>query len=199
MDFYVNGEKIDITIESEKTVSDILKSFEAEAAKNEATTIGIKVNGEKIPAEEFDSLMHKPLEETQSIELNVLSKASLIDALKSSKSAFVELEGKLKEVPVLLQGGKEKEANAIIADFANNIDEFCHNVTMSALFPELYSSILIDGKAVSDFFEEFAPIIADFEQSMQTKDIVTSGDLCEYEIAPRLGIIAAAIDQCISN
>ena len=54
MEFYVNEEKIDITLENEKTIGDVLRSFEEEASKNDATTIGIKINGSSIPAEEFD-------------------------------------------------------------------------------------------------------------------------------------------------
>lgn len=70
---------------------------------------------------------------------------------------------------------------------------------MSALFPEVYSSIVIDGKSVTEFFEEFAPLAADFEQSLETKDTVTSGDLCEYEIAPRLELIAKAIEDSLKK
>ncbi|WP_407400944.1 hypothetical protein [Treponema sp.] len=193
MEFYVNGEKIDITLENEKTISDILKSFEEEAAKNEATTIGIKVNGETVPAESFETIVAQEIKEDTKIELNVLSKANLLDRLKTSKARFEELSGKMADVPVALQSGKDKEANTLIAVLADAIDEFCHTATLCALFPELYNSLIIDGKSITDFFEEFAPIIADFEQSLESKDTVTSGDLCEYEIAPRLSSIAASI------
>lgn len=195
MELFVNGEKIDITLEDEKTVGEVLKSFEKEAEKSDATTIGIFLNGKKVLADDFDEASKTPLEENTKIELTVLSKQDVIDSLEKSKDKFSSLAQKLPEVPVALQGGKDKEANTIIAELAEAIDDFCHTAALSALFPEVYSSIVIDGKSVTEFFEEFAPIAADFEQSLETKDSVTSGDLCEYEIAPRLELIAKAIED----
>lgn len=195
MELFVNGEKIDITLEDEKTVGEVLKSFEKEAEKSDATTIGIFLNGKKVLADDFDEASKTPLEENTKIELTVLSKQDVIDSLEKSKDKFSSLAQKLPEVPVALQVGKDKEANTVIAELAEAIDDFCHTAALSALFPEVYSSIVIDGKSVTEFFEEFAPIAADFEQSLETKDTVTSGDLCEYEIAPRLELIAKAIED----
>lgn len=195
MELFVNGEKIDITLEDEKTVGEVLKSFEKEAEKSDATTIGIFLNGKKVLADDFDEASKTPLEENTKIELTVLSKQDVIDSLEKSKDKFSSLAQKLPEVPVALQGGKDKEANTVIAELAEAIDDFCHTAALSALFPEVYSRIVIDGKSVTEFFEEFAPIAADFEQSLETKDSVTSGDLCEYEIAPRLELIAKAIED----
>ncbi|MCI5831050.1 MAG: hypothetical protein UHY90_09265 [Treponema sp.] len=199
MEFYVNGEKIDITLENEKTIRDVLKSFEEEAAKNDATTIGIKINGESVPAEKFEETVAQEIQDNTKIELNVLSKANLLDRLATSKARFNELSGKMSDVPVALQSGKDKEANTLIAVLADAIDEFCHTATLCALFPELYNALVIDGKSITDFFEEFAPIVADFEQSLETKDTVTSGDLCEYEIAPRLTSIAQSIETLLGK
>ena len=199
MQFYVNGEKIDITLENEKTVSDVLKSFEEEAAKNDATTIGIKINGESVPAGDFEKVVGQELKNDTKIELNVLSKGNLLDRLATSKARFDELSTKMSDVPVALQSGKDKEANTMIAVLAAAIDEFCHTATLCALFPELYNALVIDGKSITEFFEEFAPIVADFEQSLESKDTVTSGDLCEYEIAPRLTSIAASIGEILGK
>lgn len=197
MEFYVNGEKIDITLENEKTVNDVLKSFEEQAAKNDATTIGIKINDENISAEDFDKSASMELKDCKKLELKVLAKANLFENLKTSKARFEELSTKMSEVPVALQSGKDKEANTLIAVLADAIDEFCHTATLCALFPDLYNSLIIDGKSITDFFEEFAPIVSDFEQSLESKDTVTSGDLCEYEIAPRLEAIAASIGNIL--
>ena len=199
MEFYVNGEKIDITLENEKTVSDVLKSFEEEAAKNDATTIGIKINGESVPAGDFEKVVGQELKNDTKIELNVLSKGNLLERLATSKARFDELSTKMSDVPVALQSGKDKEANTMIAVLADAIDEFCHTATLCALFPELYNALVIDGKSITEFFEEFAPIVADFEQSLESKDTVTSGDLCEYEIAPRLTSIAASIGAILGK
>ncbi len=194
MEFYVNGEKIDVTLESEKTAGDILKSFEEEASKNDATTIAIRINGSDIPPEKIDESMNMELKDIDKIELTVLSKIQVVESLRQAKGRFDELKVKMADVPVALQSGREKEANTIIAVLADAINEFCHTVTLSALFPDVYESLVIDGESINSFFEQFAPIVADFEESLKNGDSVTSGDLCEYEIAPRLEQISKCIE-----
>ena len=92
MELFVNGEKIDITLEDEKTVGEVLKSFEKEAEKSEATTIGIFLNGKKVLADDFDNASKTPLEENTKIELTVLSKQDVIDSLGKSKDNFLRLQ-----------------------------------------------------------------------------------------------------------
>ena len=63
MNFYVNGNKLDITLENEKTVGDVLKGFEEEAEKNDATTVSIELNGNVIDAEKLDEAFSQELSE----------------------------------------------------------------------------------------------------------------------------------------
>lgn len=186
MELRVNNEKIDIKLEGEKTVGDVLKAFEAEAAKNEATTISIKLNGNDIPPDGFEEAIKTPIAEDTLLELVVVSKAELILALKECAAKFESYSNELKNIPVLLQTAKEAEANAIIIAFADQIDSFCHTATLSALFNDIYENLKIAGEPIEKFFEEFAPLLQDFENAYQEKDTVTMGDLAEYEISPRL-------------
>ena len=54
MEFYVNNEKIDVQLENEKTVGDVLKSFELTCEQNNAAVIGININNKTITADIFD-------------------------------------------------------------------------------------------------------------------------------------------------
>ena len=51
MDLYINGQKLDITLEDEKTVGDVLRSFEKTAAQNKCATVGIQIDGKQVNAE----------------------------------------------------------------------------------------------------------------------------------------------------
>ena len=193
MELKVNGEHIDITLENESTVGDVLTAFEAEASKHDATTINIHLNGEEIPAEKFDTIIKEPIKDDTLIELTVLNKQSVLDAFGDIKKGFESLTTQMELVPVMIQGGKDSEVNQTIQLLADEIDNFCHTATLCALFPDLYSKIKIDDQDLTSFFENFAPILADFEQAMTDKDTVTVGDLAEYEISPRLTMISDAI------
>ena len=45
MDLFVNGAKIDVTLEGERTIGDVLRSFEATCEENDAAVIGIYIDG----------------------------------------------------------------------------------------------------------------------------------------------------------
>lgn len=197
MTLIVNGEKIDITLEDEKTVGDVLKSFELEAEKNDAATLKIILDGKEITSDTFDSILDTPLKEDTCIELTVITKQDVLQSFAASQNNFNSLSSSLCEVPVLLQSGKDKEANSIISSLAREIDTFCHASALSALFPDIYSKLLIDGTDVASFFTEFSPILSDLEEALKNKDTVTVGDLSEYEIGPRLANLSKAIQNII--
>ena len=194
MEFYVNNEKLDIVLETEKTVGDVLKSFEEECAKNDATTINITLDGKNISAQEFDSIFNQPLKDDTKLELVIITKAEVKSAFEEEKKDCLALSKDLLELPVKLQGGKDKEATTLIARLADFIENFCHVTTLSALFPEIYKKLNIDGKSVNDFFQDFSQILNDFEQAIASKDTVLMGDLAEYEISPRLQSICTTIE-----
>jgi sulfur carrier protein ThiS len=193
MELYVNDSKLDITLENEKTVGDVLRSFEAEAAKMNSTTVAIVLNGSIVPASQFEKAAAQPLEENTKIELTVISQNDISCRFNDEAKLSIELADMLEQIPVQLQSGKDKEANGIITALADLIDKVCRTASLSALFPNVYKSFLIDGKSISEFFADFAPVLSDFEHALEAKDTVLVGDLAEYEISPRLRAFAAAV------
>lgn len=193
MKLSVNGQAIDITLENEKTVGDVLKSFESEMEKNDATTVKIVLDGKEIASSDFDAILNKELTDSTTIDFGVVSKVELISSLHVLSDNFSTLSEKLQNIPVLLQGGKDKAASEIIEELATSCNNFCHIGTMTMLFPDVYGKLLIEGSKLEDFFKEFLPILSDFETALKDKDTVTLGDLSEYEIVPRLQNIVDAI------
>ena len=195
MDFYVNNEKLDIVLEDEKTIGDVLKSFEAECDKNNATTINITLNGKNIGADEFDSIFTEPINDDTKLELIIVTQDEIKASFQNQKAECLELSEMLLNLPVQLQSGKDKEATLLIAKLADFIEKFCHTATLSALFPAIHEKLSIDEKSVSEFFHDFSQILNDFEQAIAAKDTVLMGDLAEYEISPRLQSIAKTIEE----
>ncbi|MBQ8013545.1 MAG: hypothetical protein IJ257_03995 [Treponema sp.] len=195
MDFYVNNEKLDIVLEDEKTIGDVLKSFEAECEKNNATTINITLNGKNIGADEFDSIFTEPINDDTKLELIIVTQDEIKASFQNQKAECLELSEMLLNLPVQLQSGKDKEATLLIAKLADFIEKFCHTATLSALFPAIHEKLSIDEKSVSEFFHDFSQILNDFEQAIAAKDTVLMGDLAEYEISPRLQSIAKTIEE----
>lgn len=193
MDFYVNGEKIDVKLEDEKTIGDVLKSFEVTCEENNAAVIGISINGKTITADIFDEESKKELSENTKFEFSIINVETIKDSFASLANLFNELSTKMEEVPVLLQKNETKLASESITKLADSINHFCHLAALASLFPETFTNTTIDGMNFNDFFKDFSPILADFEQALQNNDTVMIGDLAEYEICPRLQKISESL------
>lgn len=195
MELFVNGSKLDIQLENEKTVGDVLKSFEEQSSKEGIATVNIIVDGKNITADLFDETAKKELTDSTKIELGVVSKEAIKNSFKQQKAGAKALAEDLKTISVKFQSSKDAEANAIIANLADYIDNTCHTASLSMLFPEDFGSIKIDGKTFNEFFADLSSILPDFEQAIKNKDTVLIGDLAEYEISPRLDQLAASLEN----
>ena len=191
--FYINGEQVEVQLEGESTIGDVLKSFEITCEENQAAVIGITVDGTTITAETFDEAAAKPLGKDTKFEFNVVTKDSIKQAFSGLSTLFSQLSEKMEEVPAALQSGKNKEVSDSIKKVADSIDQLCHIAALASLFPQDFNETKIDGKQFSEFFEDFSPILLDFEQALKNNDTVLIGDLSEYEICPRLKAISSTL------
>ncbi|MBQ6780389.1 MAG: hypothetical protein IJP62_04070 [Treponema sp.] len=195
MELFVNGNKLDITLENEKTVGDVLRSFEEECAKNNATTVSIMLNGTNIDADSFDTAAQTPLAADTKLELSVISESDVQTSLEYEAKIARQIAADLEQIPVQLQSGKDKDASVIISRLADLVDSFCQTTSLAALFPELFAKLSVGGSSINSFFEEFSGILSDFKQALEEKDSVLIGDLAEYEISPRLISLAESVEK----
>lgn len=193
--FYINGDPVEVQLEGEETIGDVLKSFEITCEENSAAVIGITVDDKPITAETFDNEAAKPLGKDTKFDFSVVTKDSIRESFTALSRLFEELSLKMEDVPVALQSGKNKEVSDSIKKVADSIDNFCHIAALASLFPQDFGSTTIDGKQFSEFFEDFSPVLTDFEQALANNDTVLIGDLSEYEICPRLKAISKALNQ----
>jgi len=193
IEFYINGQEIDVQIEDEETIGDVLHSFELTCEENKAAVIGILVDGKQITADIFDEEAAKPLGKNTKFEFSIVTENDIKASYAKLSQLFNELANQMEEVPVELQNGKNLEVSQSIKSVADSIDQFCHIATLSSLFPETFTNTAINGMSFQDFFNDFSPILADFEEALKNNDQVMIGDLSEYEICPRLQAISKAL------
>lgn len=193
MEFFVNGQKLDITLQDEKTIGDVLRAFEVSCEENKLATIGINVNGKNISAEDFDSTAAQELKDDTKIDVTVISEDSVADAFKKTSEQLNNVIGLLQNVPVEMQSGKDGKAKQSIIMLTDVMNNFCSTVTWASLFPERFGNLNVDGKNMSEFLAEFSPILKDFSDALENQDSVLIGDLAEYEICPRLESLSKSI------
>lgn len=195
IEFYINGDKVDVQLENEKTVGDVLNSFEQTCEENEAAVIGILVNGKQITAEIFDEEAKKDIKDVSKIEFSVVTKQSIKDSFTGLSTLFNELSEKMQEIPMELQKGNNTKASLSIKKLADSIDQFCHIAALASLFPETFSNEKLGSLNFKAFLEDISPILKDFEDALQNNDTVLVGDLSEYEICPRLQAMSKALSE----
>lgn len=195
MQLFINGQEADVTLENEKTIGDVLSSFEKTCEENNAAVTAIQVDGKNVTAEIFDEVAKAPLKKETTIHFDVVTREDILGSFKFLSEKFAELSQQMENIPAQLQMGKDAEAQKSIAVLADTVEHFCHTATLASLFPETISSIEIDGKKLMEFFSDFPPVLGEFEQALQSNDTVLIGDLAEYEICPRLSALAKALGE----
>lgn len=193
IEFYINGQQVEVQLEDEQTIGDVLKSFEKTCEENDAAVIGINVDGNQITAELFDEEAAKPLGKDTKFEFSIVTINDIKASFAKLAELFNELALQMEGVPLALQSGKNLEISEAIKKLADSIDQFCHIATLASLFPETFSTSTLGGINFKDFFADFSPILKDFEDALQNNDTVMLGDLSEYEICPRLKEISQAL------
>ena len=193
IEFYINGQQVEVQLEDEQTIGDVLKSFEKTCEENEAAVIGIVVDGKQITAELFDEEAAKALGKDTKFEFSIVTKNDIKASFVKLAELFNELSLQMEGLPVALQSGKNLEVSESTKKLADSIDQFCHIATLASLFPETFTASTLGGMNFKDFFADFSPILKDFEDALQNNDTVMLGDLSEYEICPRLKEISEAL------
>lgn len=193
IEFYINGQNVDVQLEGEQTIGDVLHSFEKTCEENQAAVIGIIINGKNITADSFDEEASKPLEKNTKFEFSVITQNDIKESFNKLSELFETLAEQMQNVSMALQSNKNLEVSEAIKKLADSIDQFCHIATLASLFPDTFTQTTLNGMSFKDFFADFSPILKDFEDALQNNDTVMIGDLSEYEICPRLEAISKAL------
>ncbi len=186
MNIIINGQLIEFSLENEKTVGDILQAIEKDCSQNNATIISISINDTLLSEQDFDTIFEKAVDEVEKIELSTISENDVLAIIKETASTLSTTIEKLQTIPVLLQSSKDNEVSNIVVTFIDQFHSIQNIAKLTAIFPQKFASFNVDGMPFADFLNEFTPILQEFESSLLSHDTVLTGDLAEYEIAPKL-------------
>lgn len=194
MNFYINNEKADITLENEKTLGEVFDSFKNFLNKNKMVMTGVSVDGKYINIRKLTDETKKSLAGIHEIRFEVLSIKLIFIELKNAVEMLDTFEKSFESIPSLLQSGKKKEALALVVKFSNIVQYFLDSYAKASFVDDL-STININGEPVNEFFISFNEILSDFAGAMESEDVVGVQDLAEYEIAPRLRSVVKAMRE----
>jgi hypothetical protein len=117
---------------------------------------------------------------------------------RKASALYAGQAGELKEVPVLLQTGKDERAMKAVLLFIEIFNKVIR------LVPELgrhgldTASLKVGGEELPAFYASFNDILKRLSSGFEDRDSVLIGDLAEYEVAPRMAEFLAAIEGALA-
>jgi hypothetical protein len=119
---------------------------------------------------------------------------SPVEEMHKTAALYAAQAEELKQVPVLLQTGKDERAMHAVLVFIeifNKVIRLVPELRGTGLDPH---SLTIGGQGLSEFYTSFNEVLKQLSTAFENKDSVLIGDLAEYEVAPRMADFFTAIE-----
>ncbi len=186
MDILVNGTSVDFTLESERTLGEVLGSVEQAVEENGQTVISVRIDGSDVPAEGLDAAFARDIGSVSRIELDTLSRADILSMLNALGEELAGSVPLLEEIPVHLLTGKDRTVMETIHGFSVRLERLYKLIPLLPLTGMPSDRFEIDSVPLSSYPGELAPLLGELLSALERKDTVTVGDIAEYELAPRI-------------
>jgi hypothetical protein len=266
MDIYINGKTADITLETEKTIGDLLSGLEGWLHDSGCRINGLEIDGKALAGTDIALAFDKNLADMGAVNIKVCPRSELVlDALYDARafltarikdgepenitrlwreapsasflreeigrlfqdinavfehkgsegaakaeqvipllderirellnpkeelgrieSLVTEIAGRLEELPLDIQTGKDGRAAETVNIFSAIAEKLFRLFYLIQSQGQDLSGILVDSSPVYDFLDEFNAALKELLAAYEGRDVVLVGDLAEYELAPRL-------------
>lgn len=195
MEIRINGTNIDFQLENEKTAGEILGQLEKACEKDGMTITSIASGGKRFSAEELDAFFSRGIDEIPDIEIETLSGADILLMAKASGERLAGLAEKMREIPVLLQTGKEREAMERLEFFSEEMQRLEKLLPLLPLAGIEEEKLRIEGLNPGEYTAALSPFLEELTEAIEQNDTVTIGDIAEYEVAPRIEAIGGFLSK----
>ncbi|MBN2050830.1 MAG: hypothetical protein JW760_10330 [Spirochaetales bacterium] len=126
--------------------------------------------------------------------------SSPAEELKKSSEALKAMLGSLRDVSLLLQTGKDREAMALVLSCIELVSKIIRLYPLildeSGISPD---TLTVGESSIKDFYSDFNATMEELIQAFQVNDSVLIGDLLEYEVAPRLESLLPSLADIVSS
>ncbi len=128
MDIYINGNKIDFTLNGEKTAGEVQRALNAELAKHERVMVSFAVDGDATPA-----ALTRPVAAIGEVRVEMENVNELVQAtLRGVSEYFDKLERAVNEIGGFAAEQQAIETGLVRKDVAEGLDWVCRAMSTSA-------------------------------------------------------------------
>jgi hypothetical protein len=147
------------------------------------TQISKTFSGEGVGADSLRKLVDEYLRELQNPVDEMDNIQPLVDGVCS----------RLEDLPLDVQTGKDKEATATISMFSSMAEKIFRIYKLLKMEGFPVEKITVGDMLITSYIGEFSTALREMLSAYEQHDTVLMGDLAEYEMAPRLRSLYAAI------
>jgi hypothetical protein len=139
---------------------------------------------------ELDAAMLRAIAEERLRELR-----APVEELARCEPLIAEICGRLEDLPLDIQTGKDTRATETIQIFSNITGKVFRIYNLLKARGLAADEIAAGDTPLADYVSEFGAALKELLAAYEQRDAVLVGDLAEYELAPRLRLLYGAIKQ----
>ncbi|GEM_PF-5697823 len=203
MNIYINNEKLDFTLEKEKTAAEVIRAIDGWLSENGSGVITVDIDGTHI--DDIEHIETNNLETISTIHITAgrmapTDSAGVCREFETHKKHLSAFSQNIEQTVSSLQTGHDASAmNDIIemSDLLNNIVILFESARIMKKLD--FTSIEHNGTSLETFRNDFNTLLKEFSNAVEHKDIVQLCDLLEYEIKPHIALLQDFIDVIIQH
>lgn len=182
----MNGVPLDFELEGEKTAGEIMAQLEALCESSGMTITAVRSGGKEIPESELDAFFAAGIESISDLEIEAISGVEILGMAGEAAKDFAQLSAELQDIPLLLQTGRGRGAMDAITRLSEKMESLTRLLPLLSLGGIPDDALKIEEMNPGEYLASLFPFMEEVAAALEQEDTVTIGDICEYEIAPRL-------------
>ncbi|MDR2792839.1 MAG: hypothetical protein LBB61_04125 [Treponema sp.] len=184
----------DASFEEKKTIRIAFESGPAAAFLKEqiqdiAKSVALSLSGEGLSPADTLKLLEERMRELELPKQEILNCTALVS----------EIVSRLEDLPLDLQTGKDKRALETVQLFSHITEKLFRLLSLLKHHGFEIDAITIASAPLNRFIEDFGNVLNELMEAYEAKDTVLTGDLAEYEMAPRLMSLYSTLKDAVSK
>ncbi len=180
----VNGDPVSFTLEAEERLGQVVAGVQQWLGGQGCFLHALAADGEELSAATRQRWSERPVASVEKLEVSARSLGDLHLAIAEQLERLRPMAARLAEVPLQLSTGRDREAMAAVCGLSD---------AMGALLPLV--ALLPREAAREELFRDLNAVLRDLVAALEARDTVLTGDLAEYEVAPRLEGLVALLER----
>jgi hypothetical protein len=188
MEIIANGQQIPFTVAEEKNLKDVIETLLLLSSQANRLIIECKVNEKPVSLMDRTGFEDMPIETINKIELRVENKTiRVLESLDEIERLFPIIINSFGEVADTLIAGQKNKALTAFSESLGNWRKIINFLrVIEAAYKLNFELIEVNGRTIDKINSELYDLLSEIKKAIENEDLVSIGDLIEYELKDTL-------------